>query len=83
MFATGSTRSTCEFRRVRPDTRQTTASADASPSFSPNGLRLIFDSARGGNADIYVDNVDGTGETRPTTDAATDSILPQGKGERP
>jgi Tol biopolymer transport system component len=36
------------------------------PSWSPDGTRLVFESSRHGNVEIYVINADGTGERRLT-----------------
>ena len=36
------------------------------PSWSPDGRRLVFESARHGNTELYVINADGTGERRLT-----------------
>jgi Tol biopolymer transport system component len=47
----------------------------AQPSFSPDGTKVAFSSDvddRGRNLDVYVINVDGTGLTRLTTNAAVD-----------
>jgi TolB protein len=38
-----------------------TQGQDRTPSFSPDGSRIVFASDRGGNADIYVMNSDGSG----------------------
>jgi TolB protein len=39
---------------------------DDSPSWSPDGNKIAFDSARDGNGEIYIMNADGTGQTRLT-----------------
>src|SRR5262249_15612001 len=46
--------------------------SDLNATWSPDGTRLAFRSTRGNNRDIYVINVDGTGEQRLTTDPASD-----------
>lgn len=48
--------------------RQVTQGAgqDGSPSWSPDGQRLTFESRRGGSAQIYVINTDGSGEQQLT-----------------
>jgi TolB protein len=44
------------------------------PSFSPDGNRIAFMSQRdGGNAEVYVMNADGTGQTRLTKTHAWDT----------
>jgi Tol biopolymer transport system component len=45
-----------------------------SPSFSPNGKKLVFssDEQSGGSADIFVINIDGTGMTNITNNANRD-----------
>ena len=45
----------------------------AGTSSNANGDLIAFTSYRNGKGDIYVINVDGTGETRLTTDSANDS----------
>ena len=42
------------------------------PSVSPDGSRIVFDSDRTGNGDIYVMNADGTGGERLTDGPAVD-----------
>jgi TolB protein len=37
---------------------------DTSPSFSPDGARIVFNSDRGGSPQLYVMNVDGSGQQR-------------------
>ena len=44
---------------------------DSFPTWSPDGKRIAFQSARDGNEEIYVMNADGTGQTR-LTDSPTD-----------
>jgi TolB protein len=41
-----------------------TAAIDTSPSYSPDGARVSFESDRGGKPQIYVMNADGSGQTR-------------------
>ena len=44
------------------------------PSWSPDGKHLAFRSDRDGNAEIYVMNADGSGQTRLTDDPAADEL---------
>lgn len=41
-----------------------TGAIDTSPSYSPDGGRIVFTSDRGGRAQIYVMNADGSGQNR-------------------
>ena len=51
--------------RNRTSTRLTSDPAiDTSPSFSPDGSKIVFNSDRGGSAQLYVMNVDGSGVQR-------------------
>ncbi len=51
--------------RSRTTTRLTsTAAIDTSPSYSPDGNRVAFESDRGGPPQIYVMGADGSGQTR-------------------
>jgi Tol biopolymer transport system component len=45
---------------------------DGWPTWSPDGTRLAFHSDRGGNVDIWMVNVDGSGLTRLTEDPGDD-----------
>src|SRR5262249_31884704 len=45
---------------------------DAVPAWSPDGSKIAFTSARDGRNQIYVMNVDGSSQTRLTTDAGSD-----------
>ena len=42
------------------------------PSWSPDGLKIAFNSTRDGNNEIYVMNADGSGQTRLTNNPALD-----------
>ena len=54
-------------------TRLTTDnSRDSDPFFSPDGLRIVFSTARNGNSELYVMNVDGTAQTRLTFNTVDD-----------
>jgi len=47
--------------------------SDDSPSFSPDGTKIVFCSSRDGSADeIYIMNADGSGQTRLTNNATND-----------
>lgn len=48
-------------------------SLDAYPAWSPDGRRLAFTSTRDGNAEIYVMNADGSGQTRLTVNDGLDA----------
>ena len=51
------------------NTRLTTSAAwDWGPTWSPDGLQIVFQSARDGNAEIYRMNADGSFQTRLTND---------------
>lgn len=45
---------------------------DDDPSFSPDGLQVVFESKRDGDSDIWIANVDGSGLLQLTNDPATD-----------
>ena len=45
---------------------------DGSPTWSPNGRRIAFESSRDGDLEIYVMNADGAGATRLTDNDAWD-----------
>jgi Tol biopolymer transport system component len=47
-------------------------SLDGSPLWSPDGARIIFDSRRDGNREIYVMSADGSNVTRLTDNPADD-----------
>jgi dipeptidyl aminopeptidase/acylaminoacyl peptidase len=53
-------------------TRLTAEPGDGHPSWSPDGSRIAFSSQRDGNGEIYVMNVDGTGQTRITRSPSED-----------
>jgi TolB protein len=51
--------------RSRTTTRLTNSAAiDTSPSYSPDGSQIVFTSDRGGRAQIYIMNSDGSGQNR-------------------
>lgn len=57
----------------RQVTSVSTTTVEEFPSWSPDGTRLIFNSQRAGNSDIWVVNVDGTGLRNLTRHPALDS----------
>jgi Tol biopolymer transport system component len=61
---------------VNPDggglTRLTTDFRSSGPSWSPNGSRIAFNSARSGNSEVYTMNADGSDLTQITTNPAGD-----------
>ncbi len=49
--------------RSRATTRLTSTNAiDTSPSYSPDGSKVVFESDRGGRSQIYVMGADGSGQ---------------------
>ena len=50
------------------------AARDSTPSWSPDGRRIAFQSDRDGNLEMYVMNADGTGLLNLTQNAAFDGI---------
>jgi Tol biopolymer transport system component len=75
---TSPVRSHAAIWRVRPDgtgsaTQLTTGQADdRAAAYSPDGTRLVFDSLRDGNTEIYVMNADGSNPHRLTDDPGED-----------
>lgn len=53
--------------------RLTNNTSDWRPRYSPDGTRIVFQSNRDGNAEIYVMNSDGSSQTRLTNNPAFDS----------
>ncbi|MCL4267053.1 MAG: PD40 domain-containing protein [Anaerolineae bacterium] len=47
---------------------------DGNPQWSPDGTRIVFESYRDGQAEIYVMNADGSGQTRLTSNGAFDGM---------
>ncbi len=60
-------------RLTQNSLRLTSSTADARPRYSPNGSKIVFQSYRDGQPEIYVMNSDGTGQTRLTNNQASDS----------
>ena len=63
--------------------RLTMEGSDAMPAWSPLGDRIAYSSQRDGNWDIWMVNVDGSGNTRITSDPNIDAMpawLPDGSG---
>jgi subtilisin family serine protease len=54
-------------------TRLTNETGDSRPRFSPDGSKIVFQSIRDGQAEIYVMNSDGTEQTRLTNNSAADT----------
>jgi Tol biopolymer transport system component len=55
---------------------------DSHPDWSPDGSKIVYESLRGGNADIFVMSADGTGKKNLTRNAARDAdpaFSPNGK----
>jgi Tol biopolymer transport system component len=46
---------------------------DSQPDWSPDGSKIIYESLRNGNVDIFVMNADGTGKKNLTRHPATDA----------
>jgi subtilisin family serine protease len=54
-------------------TRRTNETGDSRAHFSPDGSKIVFQSTRDGQAEIYVMNVDGTAQTRLTNNSVADT----------
>ena len=50
-----------------------TAAHDGYPVWSPDGTKIVFESTRSGDVDIYLMNADGTGQIQLTNDPAVDN----------
>jgi TolB protein len=55
-----------------PERLTDSAGDDRAPVYSPDGTRILFDSTRDGNTEIYVMNADGSNERRLTNDEGDD-----------
>jgi TolB protein len=53
--------------------RLTNAGGDSRPRYSPDGSKIVFQSIRDGQPEIYVMNANGTGQTRLTNNPAWDT----------
>ncbi len=53
--------------------RLTNATGDFRPRYSPDGSKIVFQSGRDGQSEIYVMNADGSGQTRLTNNPALDT----------
>jgi Tol biopolymer transport system component len=65
-----------------PERLTDSAGDDRAAAYSPDGTRLVFDSSRDGNTQIYVMDVDGSNQRRLTQDDSDDwgaSWSPSGK----
>lgn len=60
-------------RLTQSSLRLTNTSNDARPRFSPDGSKIVFQSTRDGQAEIYVMNTDGSAQTRLTNNSASDT----------
>jgi Tol biopolymer transport system component/subtilisin family serine protease len=58
---------------TRGNLRLTNLTGDSRPHYSPNGSKIVFQSNRDGQPEIYVMNSDGTGQTRLTNNPAWDT----------
>jgi TolB protein len=57
--------------------RLTISSAlDVNPAWSPDGQRIVFQSSRDGNSEIYVMNNDGSAQTRLTSTSGVENRVP-------
>ena len=60
-------------RLTQTGLRRTNGTADSRPRYSPNGSKIVFQSNRDGQPEIYVMNSDGTGQARLTNNPASDT----------
>ena len=60
-------------RLTQTGLRLTNATGDSRPRYSPDGSKIVFQSPRNGQSEIYVMNSNGTAQTRLTNNAASDT----------
>lgn len=60
-------------RLTQTSLRLTNGTNDSRPRYSPDGSKIVFESFRHGQPEIYVMNSDGSGQTRLTNDTAYDT----------
>jgi len=60
-------------RLTQTSLRLTNPTFDSRPRYSPDGSKIVFQSNRDGNTEIYVMNSNGAAQTRLTTNPAIDS----------
>lgn len=48
------------------------SASDVKPAWSPDGTKIVFESDRSGNDEIFVINANGTGQTNLTNHVADD-----------
>jgi Tol biopolymer transport system component len=60
-------------RLTQSGLRLTNLTFDSRPRFSPDGTKIVFQSSRDGQPEIYVMNSNGTGQTRLTNNPAWDT----------
>jgi subtilisin family serine protease len=61
------------YNRLTQNGLRLTNSGDSQPRYSPDGSKIVFQSFRDGNNEIYVMNSDGSAQTRLTNNPAFDS----------
>jgi hypothetical protein len=61
------------FNRISGTLRLTNQTGDSRAHYSPDGTKIVFQSFRDGQSEIYVMNPDGSGQTRLTNNSALDS----------
>lgn len=60
-------------RLTQSSLRLTNQTLDSRPHYSPDGSKIVFQSFRDGQSEVYVMNADGTGQTRLTNNPAFDT----------